>query len=169
MNKNCTDKPYLLGRIASLVSNIIEVPSDFMGQVAVSPLQKLSCHYVEACKCHSHPLYEELMDVISKYGDARIPSFLVDKDAGQAWIGYYHQSAEIQKCEERKRIGQLLANRRKELGLTTRQLAESVGFDHSNIVKIENGRYSVGIDVLSKISGAMGMRIDFTLIDEREG
>jgi transcriptional regulator with XRE-family HTH domain len=59
----------------------------------------------------------------------------------------------------RIRIGQRLAQLRQEKGMTTRQLAEVAGLHQSNITKIENGKYSVGLDVLSKICTALDAEI----------
>ena len=71
------------------------------------------------------------------------------------------QSTKMDKYEERKRIGGLLAERRHELGLTVRQLAERCGLNHPNIVCVENGKYSVGLDILYKIASAMGLELSF--------
>lgn len=52
-------------------------------------------------------------------------------------------------------IGNRIAEIRKQRGLSLRDLAEASGLDHSNIGKIENGRYNVGIDILYKICKAL--------------
>ena len=62
--------------------------------------------------------------------------------------------------EERIRIGSLIAELRKKRGLSTAQLAEKSGIDKSNLIKIEHGRYSVGLDILAKIAGALSAEID---------
>lgn len=59
----------------------------------------------------------------------------------------------------REIIGQQLAALRKEQGLTVRQLAERCGLDHANIVKIENGKYNVSIDILQRVCDALGANI----------
>lgn len=66
----------------------------------------------------------------------------------------------------RKKIGSELAALRKKRGLTTRQLAELCGLDNSNISKIENGRYNVGIDILNRLCEAMNA--DIAIIDKEE-
>lgn len=60
---------------------------------------------------------------------------------------------------ERVRIGRLLAVRRNELGLTTREVAERCGLNQSHIVRVEHGRYNVQIDTLAKIAQVLGMEI----------
>lgn len=62
--------------------------------------------------------------------------------------------------EHRERIGKRIAELRTSKGYTVRQLAELSGVNYTNIGKIENGRYNVSIDILSKICNALGCRID---------
>ena len=59
----------------------------------------------------------------------------------------------------RERIGQRIAQLRKEKGLSQRALAELCSVTYQNINKIELGRYSVGLDVLSKITDALGCEL----------
>lgn len=60
----------------------------------------------------------------------------------------------------REEIGRRIAALRQKRGLSLRDLAELTGLDHSNIGKIENGRYNVGIDILGRICDALGCRIE---------
>ena len=60
---------------------------------------------------------------------------------------------------ERERIGALIASTRKEKGLTQDDLAVKCGMQKQNISRIEHGKYSVGVEVLAKILGAMGYKI----------
>jgi len=64
-------------------------------------------------------------------------------------------------------IGQRIAEIRTSQGLTTYDLAEKSGITQSNICRIENGKYSAGIDVLGKIADALGVKID--LINNETG
>lgn len=68
---------------------------------------------------------------------------------------------EAKNNSERLRIGQRIAELRKERGLTQTQLAERCGLQQAHIARIEAGRYSVGLDTLAQIADAMGMKIDF--------
>lgn len=61
---------------------------------------------------------------------------------------------------ERERIGALLAQKRNEAGYSVRALAELAGVSYQNITKLENGKYNVSIDILSKIVNALGCEID---------
>ena len=62
--------------------------------------------------------------------------------------------------EERVRIGKRIAELRKEKGLSVRALAELAGVSSQNITKIENGKYNVSIDILSKITNALNCKLD---------
>lgn len=62
---------------------------------------------------------------------------------------------------ERERIGKRIAELRNERGLSQAALADLSGVGVSHIARIEKGYYSVGIDVLAKIAGAMGVELDF--------
>ena len=66
---------------------------------------------------------------------------------------------EEERIAHRKKIGRMIAEIRKSKGLTQEDLAVMVSFDRTNIAKIENGKYSVGVDVLGKICKALGVEI----------
>lgn len=61
----------------------------------------------------------------------------------------------------RKYIGRQIAEMRNKAGLSQVELAEKSGVGSSHIARIEQGRYSVGIDILQKIAGVFGMRVGF--------
>ena len=63
------------------------------------------------------------------------------------------------KIEERLRIGNQINRLRTESGLSVRELAEQCDFSPANIVRIEKGKYSVGIDLISKVANALGATI----------
>lgn len=61
---------------------------------------------------------------------------------------------------ERERIGRRLAEIRKERGYTVRQLAELADLRSATISNVENGKFSVGLDILAKICDALEVRIE---------
>ncbi|MDO4931390.1 MAG: helix-turn-helix transcriptional regulator [Prevotellaceae bacterium] len=65
------------------------------------------------------------------------------------------------KNEERIRIGNRIKEIREEKHLEAKALSLLTGIDAANLCRIEQGKQSAGIDVLSKIANAMGYRIDF--------
>lgn len=64
--------------------------------------------------------------------------------------------------QERQRIGQRIRQLREEAGLSQSDLAEMTGLKRPNITRIEAGKYSTGQDILSKISLALGKKLDIT-------
>lgn len=60
----------------------------------------------------------------------------------------------------RLRIGQRISELRRMRGLTQSDLASLTGYDRTNIAKIELGRYSVGVDVLSTIAKALDATLE---------
>ena len=63
--------------------------------------------------------------------------------------------------QERERIGQRIAEIRREHGITQLELAERTGIRREHVCRIEQGRYSVGFDALQSIAEVLGKRIDF--------
>ncbi len=61
---------------------------------------------------------------------------------------------------ERKRIGQRIKDLREQAGMTQDQLGEKTGLLKFNISRIEQGKYSTGQDILSKIATALGKKLD---------
>ena len=63
--------------------------------------------------------------------------------------------------KDRTRIGERIRQIREDRGMEARDLARLAGIDAANLSRIEKGRYSVGLDILSKIAAVLGKRIDF--------
>ena len=57
---------------------------------------------------------------------------------------------------DRARIGVRIREIREERGMEARDLAKLAGIDAANLSRIENGKYSVGLDILAKIATALG-------------
>lgn len=62
---------------------------------------------------------------------------------------------------ERVRIGERIREIRQEKNIDAKTLAYQASIDAANLCRIEQGKYSPGFDVLTKIANALGMRIDF--------
>lgn len=69
----------------------------------------------------------------------------------------------MRKEENRKRIGQRIADLRKERGMTQQDLADLTDNQRNHISRIENGKYSVGFDTLQAIAEALGGTIDILI------
>lgn len=63
--------------------------------------------------------------------------------------------------KERERIGGRIKELRKEKGMDAKELAQKIGVDPGNLSRIEQGRFSVGFDILNKIANVMNMQVDF--------
>ena len=61
----------------------------------------------------------------------------------------------MNKEEERLRIGQSIADLRKQKGMTQQDLADITGNQRNHISRIESGKYSVGFDTLQTIAEAL--------------
>ena len=61
----------------------------------------------------------------------------------------------MNKEEERQRIGQSIADLRKQKGMTQQDLADITGNQRNHISRIESGKYSVGFDTLQTIAEAL--------------
>ena len=73
-------------------------------------------------------------------------------------------SDEVRKesvSKERVRIGQRIRELREAKGMDAKHLAFYADIDAANLCRIESGKYSVGLDILTKIGYALGMEIDF--------
>lgn len=62
---------------------------------------------------------------------------------------------------DRERIGKRIAELRMAKGISQAQLSELTGIAPGNIARIELGKYSTGIDILSKIAKELGYKVDF--------
>jgi transcriptional regulator with XRE-family HTH domain len=61
----------------------------------------------------------------------------------------------IKNEQERQRIGQDIAQLRKEKGMTQQDMTDATGVHRNHISRIEQGRYSVGFDTLQAIADAL--------------
>ena len=61
---------------------------------------------------------------------------------------------------DRERIGKKLAEIRNEKGYTVRQLAELAYLRPATISNVENCKFSLGIEILTKICNTLGARIE---------
>lgn len=62
--------------------------------------------------------------------------------------------------EARRRMGERIRQLRTERGISQVELAEKAGLIQPHIVRIEQGRYSVGLDTLQAIAKVLGCTVD---------
>ncbi len=75
-----------------------------------------------------------------------------------AGFSFYYKGSE--RSEERKYIGSRIRQLREKKGMEAKALAKLANIDAANLSRIERGRYSVGLDVLSRIANALGAKVD---------
>lgn len=63
---------------------------------------------------------------------------------------------------QRIRIGQRIAQLRKEARISQAELAEKIGTKQHAITRIEKGTFNIGFDTLQSIAEVFGLKIDFT-------
>jgi DNA-binding XRE family transcriptional regulator len=73
-------------------------------------------------------------------------------------FGFSYESSD--RSVERERIGEKIRHLRESKGMEAKQLAMLTNIDASNLCRIEQGRYSVGLDILTKISQALGVKVE---------
>lgn len=67
--------------------------------------------------------------------------------------------------EARRRMGERIRQLRTERGISQVELAEKAGLIQPHIVRIEQGRYSVGLDTMQAIAKALGCTVDIVEVD----
>jgi DNA-binding XRE family transcriptional regulator len=82
---------------------------------------------------------------------------LMDMMANVGFSFSYHSS---DRSEERERIGARIRQIREEKSIEAKQLAMLANIDAANLSRIEKGRYSVGLDILTRIAHALGVKVD---------
>lgn len=62
---------------------------------------------------------------------------------------------------DRERIGHRIKELREEQGMDAKTVAQKAGITPANMSRIEQGKYSPGLDILCRIASALGMQLDF--------
>lgn len=91
------------------------------------------------------------------------PKHLIPVEQSQAWVGYYHQKAELGRQEVRQKIGTQISEARERKGYSIRELAEKCGVSYVTISKIENGKFNVGLDVIARIASVLGLEVELVM------
>ena len=68
---------------------------------------------------------------------------------------------------DQRKLGRKIREFRKEIGLTMQQLAEKVGVNYTTIYRVETGKVSPSVVLLSEIAHQLGHSIVTLLQDER--
>ncbi len=115
------------------------------------------------------PVAEEEQQAVANFlADSFEKNFSNDKSSmvyfvfcdAQANAGFSFSYTGSDRAEERKRIGARIRQLREDKGMEAKQLATLVNIDAANLSRIEQGKYSVGLDILTKISHVLGVKVD---------
>ncbi len=95
-------------------------------------------------------------------------NFSEDKASMVYWVlmkmmanaGFSFSYVGSDRSEERERIGAKIRQLREDKGIEARHLAMMANIDAANLSRIEKGKYSVGLDILTKIANALGVKVD---------
>ena len=63
--------------------------------------------------------------------------------------------------KDRIKIGNRIRTIREKQGYSASRIADAIGIRESSYNRIEEGKFSVGLDILSRIAEALGCEIDF--------
>ena len=81
------------------------------------------------------------------------------------WCGKTDTENEL-RYMHRIRIGQQLADLRKERGLSGEQLAEKIGKCHQTVYKVERGAWAVSVDILEEFCDVLDAEL---VVRKKEG
>ena len=147
-------RSYLFGRLMGTAFNY-QVARN--GIERVETYEKLAADY-DTFKSLIHQLMNSTDAHVSRMAREVGDSQLIDDIDNKNWFndGWADQL-------ERMRIGSMIAQQRKALGLSQRQLAERAFITPANLANIELGRYAMGLDVFSRIVDALDKQLDFAV------
>ena len=66
--------------------------------------------------------------------------------------------------KNRVELGRRITEIRTQQGISIESLAELCGITASNVLRIEQGKYSANLDIIFKITEALKCRIDFVTL-----
>lgn len=67
----------------------------------------------------------------------------------------------IERDDLRKKVGLLIQQAREQRGWTRYELSRRSGIGEAHLMRIEQGLYSIRIDVLNKLCKALDLHIEF--------
>ena len=113
------------------------------------------------------PEYEqkEIVNLLAYYFDK---NFSDEKTDMVYWVlmemmanaGFSFSWAGSDRNEERERLGARIRQLREKRGMDAKALATLSNIDAGNLCRIEQGRYSVGLDILTRIANSLGVKVD---------
>ena len=77
--------------------------------------------------------------------------------------------AELRALQVKYRMLNQIIDRRRQLHLTQKQLAEKAGIGQAEVSKIERGRKSPTLDTYSRLASALGLDVSLSRRSQRRG
>lgn len=162
--KEVKDLPYLVGRAIAIVEHY--------GGKKFGPRTKSTMFETPAYPISVFAKYVDADDVYWRElceMEIEFPGHLIPVQQSQAWIGYYHQKAKYgDESTTRVDIGGQLADLRKKKGLQQEEVAERSGVIRTTISKVEQGKFSAGIDLIGRIAEALDAEVKIVGKENRE-
>ncbi|MBQ9253183.1 MAG: helix-turn-helix transcriptional regulator [Bacteroidales bacterium] len=142
-------------RIETIEGDIYDI--GYSDQTNYQINQKYDNHYIN--------VVSELFD---KYYDGTLQSIwgnilremYRENLSGFLWI------SKDESIHDRIEIGKKIKELRQLQNLSAKDFAQKIGMDAGNLSRIEQGKFSVGLDTLNKIARALNTRIDFVPKDK---
>lgn len=147
------ERNYLLGRATALVEKLTDMPHRVVPKIAAHPIEIVKV-WLEKATIKDQ---DELMEVMSQIDE--IPTFLTVVQQGDFWMGYYKQCS---NNSFREKIGNQLKAIRLTREMSLSEVAEKAGVTETTISKIENGKWSVSVDLLEKVCSSMDVSLTLT-------
>jgi len=123
-----------------------------------SVLSKIGIYTSEETRHHYQHLLEYIFDK-NFSDDKELMKVNIWRDLMQNGVSFMGISSGDRQGE-RARIGKKMRQIREEKGIEAKDLAKLANIDAANLSRIEQGRYSVGLDILSRIAFVLGCQID---------
>ena len=150
------ERNYLLGRATAAIEKLTDMPHRVVSVIAAHPIDMAKCWLQKATVKDA----DELVGIMSQID--QIPTSLTLVQQGDFWMGYYSQCNE---CNFRERIGQQLRAARLARDLNLIQVAELAGMTEATVSKIENGKWSVSLDILERVCKALDVTLTLAPTD----
>lgn len=147
--KRRKDLCHSLGRVTAMVKRMTDMPDRLVPKIAAQPLSLVFWLGKATIKDS-----DELLEVMGSIDD--IPHFLTVVEQGEFWIGYYSQCKE---CNFRQQMGNRLKAARLSKEMSQKDVADRAGLTEATVNKIENGKWSVSLDLLEKVCSALGVTL----------
>lgn len=164
LDKKTRDIPYLLGRIAAIIEQSVEMSPNRKNQAQETPYIAFPWMFARYHDSAAPARSEEIMEIMDMLpGDFAFPERLTPEEQGRFIIGRSHELVDIHKVRTRNKVAEAVRLKRTKLRMTQEQVASQSGITKQTICKIESGDSNVSLDVLSAVMAVLDitMTVDY--------